>query len=167
MRLRSVAFLSITISLRLLASQGKTGDEHLTGMTRRGDHVMGFSQEKATHHFRLYLDGGAIEVAANNPRDSGTRDQIQTHLSHIAHMFSEGNFNAPMLIHDQVPPGVPVLQRLKTAVAYSFEKTDKGARVAITTNNREALDAVHEFLRFQIANHQTGDSPNVVSRPQR
>ena len=31
---------------------------------KRGDHVMGFSDEKTTHHLRLYRDGGAIEVTA-------------------------------------------------------------------------------------------------------
>jgi len=38
------------------------------------------------------------------------------HLSHIAQMFADGNFQAPMLIHDQAPPGVPTLQRLKAAI---------------------------------------------------
>ena len=31
----------------------------------------------------------------------------------------------------------------------------------IETDNAKALDAVHEFLPFQIAEHQTGDSTEV------
>lgn len=132
------------------------------GMNERGDQVMGFSHLKATHHFRLLKDGGAIEIRPNNVLDTETRDQIRTHLSHITQMFSEGDFNAPMLIHDQTPPGVSVMQRLKAEIKYEFEKMESGgARVRITTSNAEALDAIHSFLRFQIKEHETGDSLEV------
>jgi hypothetical protein len=130
---------------------------HHDEVNRRGDHEMGFSHEKTTHHFRLAKDGGAIEVTANDPNDTESRDQIRQHLTHIAMMFSAGNFNAPMLIHDQTPPGVPVMKRLKNQIKYEFEKVESGGRVKISTMNREAIDAVHEFLRFQITDHQTGD----------
>jgi hypothetical protein len=147
--------------------QATQARDHHADVNSRGDHVMGFSHEKAIHHFRLYADGGSIEVAARNSQDGVTRDQIQMHLSHIARMFADGNFHAPMLIHDQVPPGVPTLQRLKTSLSYEFEKTDTGGRVRITSRNPEALDAIHEFLRFQISDHQTGDSVVVIDRPQK
>jgi len=130
---------------------------HHDDINRRGDHEMVFSHEKTTHHFRLAKDGGAIEVTANDPNDTESRDQIRQHLTHIAMMFSAGNFNAPMLIHDQTPPGVPVMKRLKNQIKYEFEKVESGGRVKISTMNREAIDAVHEFLRFQITDHQTGD----------
>ena len=130
---------------------------HHDDVNRRGDHEMGFSHEKTAHHFRLAKDGGAIEVTANNPSDTKSRDQIRQHLTHIAMMFSAGNFNAPMLIHDQTPPGVQVMKRLKSQIKYEFENMESGGRVRISTSNREAIDAVHEFLRFQINDHQTGD----------
>jgi len=41
---------------------------HHDAVNQHGDQVMGFSHEKTTHHFRLYADGGAIEVTANDPR---------------------------------------------------------------------------------------------------
>ena len=145
-------------------SQTVQGHDQHTEMNSRGDHVMGFSHEKTTHHFRLFADGGSIEVSANDAQDTATRDQIQMHLSHIAQMFAAGNFQAPMLIHDQVPPGVPTLQRLKAAVSYRFEKTDKGGRVRIVTMNPEALNALYEFLRFQISDHQTGDPTSVAPK---
>ena len=139
-------------------------DAHHDAVNHNGDHVMGFSHEKTTHHFRLYADGGAIEVTANSPKDTESRDQIRMHLSHIAGMFSNGDFNAPMLIHGQVPPGVPVLQKLKSDLKYQFQKIERGGRVNIVTRNPEALAAVHEFLRFQIADHQTGDGTAVTAR---
>lgn len=130
-------------------------------MNQRGDHVMGFDHMKTTHHFFLLSDGGAIEVGANSSQDTESRDQIRMHLGHIAKMFAEGNFKAPMLIHDQVPPGTPVMQRLKNDIKYKFEKTEQGGLIRISTDNPEALQAIHEFLRFQITEHKTGDPLNV------
>lgn len=79
-------------------------------------------------------------------------------------MFAEGNFKAPMLIHARTPPGVPAMERLKAEIRYEYEETERGARVNIMTRNAEALAAVHEFLRFQIKDHETGDSAEVRPR---
>jgi hypothetical protein len=131
-------------------------------MNERGDHVMGFDHTKTTHHFRLLADGGSIEVTANSPEDTESRDQIRMHLGHIAKMFAAGNFKAPMLIHEQVPPGVPVMQKLKSDIQYKFEETKQGALIRISTINPEAQQAVFEFLRFQIKEHKTGDPLTVA-----
>lgn len=144
-------------------------DAHHAAVNQRGDQVMGFSHEKTTHHFRLKTDGGVIEVevndAANNANDAASRDQIRTHLQHIAQKFAAGDFTAPMLIHAQNPPGVPAMKRLKAAIKYRFEQTDRGGRVRITTNNAKAIASIHEFLRFQISDHRTGDSSEVEKTP--
>ena len=133
-------------------------------MNKRGDHVMGFDHTKTTHHFLLQERGGSIEVTANSSDDVESREQIRMHLKHIAMMFADGNFNAPMLIHDQTPPGVPVMQELKTEIKYNYEETDRGAAVRILTKNPTALNAIHAFLRFQIKEHKTGDSLKIGKR---
>jgi len=130
-------------------------------MNKRGDHVMGFDHTKTTHHFLLQKSGGSIEITANSSDDVESSEQIRMHLKHIAMMFAEGNFNAPMLIHDQTPPGVPVMQELKGAINYKYEEIDRGAAVRISTKNPTALKAIHDFLRFQIKEHKTGDSLNI------
>ncbi len=130
---------------------------HNDGVNARGDREMGFSHMKTTHHFRLTADGGAIEVTANDPADTASRDQIRAHLRTIAKQFSEGQFETPMAVHDRVPPGVPAMERRKADITYTYEQTDTGATVRIRTKNPDALDAVHDFLRFQITDHQTGD----------
>jgi len=130
-------------------------------MMQRGEKGMGFSQQTTTHHFRLSADGGAIEIGANDPKDTSGRDQIRQHLSHIAKMFSEGNFEIPMFIHDKTPPGVPTMTELRDQIHYDFEAMDSGGRVRIRTNNARALQAVHEFLRFQIEDHHTGDAIDI------
>ncbi|HTO88821.1 MAG TPA: hypothetical protein VMR54_14980 [Thermoanaerobaculia bacterium] len=132
------------------------------GVDSRGDQVMGFAHEKTSHHFRLTPSGGSIEADAKDPDDTESRDQIRAHLRHIAKMFSEGDFEAPMLIHDQVPPGVPVLKQLRSQIRYQFESTPQGGRVVISTKNPQALAAIHDFLRFQIREHRTGDSTEVT-----
>lgn len=137
---------------------GMSGMSGMSQMNARGDKAMGFSQEKTAHHFRLFSDGGAIEVEVRDPQDASSRDEIRQHLSHIARAFASADFDLPMFIHEQVPPGVPVMKRLKAEISYEFEKTENGARVRIKTNNAEALAAVHDFLRFQIKEHQTGDA---------
>ncbi|HEX8772710.1 MAG TPA: hypothetical protein VF735_03825 [Pyrinomonadaceae bacterium] len=136
--------------------------EHsMAGMHERGDHGMGFSQEKTTHHFHLTKTGAVIQVDANDAKDTVSRDQIRQHLGHIAMMFAEGNFDIPMFIHDQVPPGVAEMQRLKSAISYKFEETERGGRVLISTDDAQAAAAVQSFLRFQITEHKTGDPLEV------
>ncbi len=138
---------------------------HHESVMQRGDEVMGFSHEKTEHHFRLYADGGAIEAEAENAQDTASRDEIRLHFGHIVTMFADGNFSAPMLIHAQNPPGTEGMKRLRDAIQYRLETTEKGARIRITTKDPDALRAVHEFLRFQISDHQTGDSPEVTKVP--
>ena len=142
-------------------SNNNTADEQ---MNKRGDHVMGFDHTKTTHHFLLQELGGSIEVTANNADDVESRDQIRMHLKHLAMMFAEGNFDAPILIHDQTPPGVPVMKKLKGEVNYNFEEIDRGAAVRISTKNPTALKAIHDFLRFQIKEHKTGDPLTITTR---
>ena len=141
-------------SLVIVYAQEPKADEQ---MNKRGDHVMGFDHMKTTHHFLLQESGGSIEITANSADDVESTKQIRMHLKHIVMMFAAGNFDAPMLIHDQTPPGVPVLQELKGEINYNFEEIDRGAAVRISTKNPTALKAIHDFLRFQIKEHKTGD----------
>jgi hypothetical protein len=91
-------------------------------MNERGDKAMGFDHMKTTHHFLLARDGGAIQVEANSARDKQSRDQIRQHLRHIAMMFSDGNFDTPMLVHAKTPPGTDVMQKLKAEIATSMKR---------------------------------------------
>jgi hypothetical protein len=125
------------------------------------DHAMGFSHEKTTHHFELRKDGGSIEVRADDAKDTESRDQIRSHFQHIRQMFANGDFNVPMLVHERDVPGTTVMSRLKGELHYELQQTDQGARIVITADTKAAREAVHEFLRFQIADHKTGDCTSV------
>jgi len=156
-----VSLILATAALMIVYAQDPKADEQ---MNKRGDHVMGFDHTRTTHHFLLQESGGSIEVTANSSDDVESSKQIRMHLKHIAMMFAEGNFKAPMLIHDQTPPGVPVMQELKDEIKYNFEEIDRGAAVRISTKNPTALKAIHDFLRFQIKEHKTGDSLELSKR---
>ena len=168
-----VALIGVTVmALTVFMVQAQQGPkkEKMNSMTsmgqeemnKRGDHVMGFDHNKTTHHFRLSPQGGSIEITANSPEDTESRDQIRSHLGHISKMFADGDFDAPVLIHEQTPPGVSVMQKLKSEIEYRFEETERGATIHMSTRNGKALQAIHKFLRFQIKEHKTGDSLEVT-----
>jgi hypothetical protein len=136
--------------------------QHEAGVDSRGDHAMGFSHETAAHHFILLADGGTIAVETRRDHDEATRDQIRMHLAHIASLFSSGEFDIPMFIHDRVPPGVPVMKAKRDAITYTYGETKRGGQVRIKTTDPDALKAVHEFLVFQIQDHRTGDPKTVI-----
>jgi hypothetical protein len=135
--------------------------QHHAEMNKRGDKAMGFDHEKTTHHFHLFKDGGAIEVIANNATDKESLSQIRMHLSHIAMMFSDGNFSTPLLVHNELPTGAKIMADMKTEITYKFEEKELGGQVRISTRNGQALSAIHQFLRYQIKEHQTGDSLEI------
>ncbi|HYP50370.1 MAG TPA: hypothetical protein VEQ34_05460 [Pyrinomonadaceae bacterium] len=139
----------------------KNHDGHHAEVNERGDNAMGFSHRKTTHRFRLLTNGGAIEVRANNADDKESVEQIRKHLRHISQVFPAGNFEAPFLTHGKTPPGVPVMQRLTKEINYEYEEAESGARVRLSTKNAEALAAIHDFMKFQIEDHQTGNSMEI------
>jgi hypothetical protein len=143
----------------------KQAAQHQADVEKHGDEAMGFPHDKTTHHFRLYSDGGAIEVSVNDNQDSQNLQAIRSHLTHIVTMFSNGEFSIPMFIHDRVPPGVSMMKEKRADISYSFEELPAGGKVRIKTANPDALKAIHEFLRFQIADHHTGDTTDVGSQP--
>ena len=132
-------------------------DHQNAGMVARGNKAMGFDQEKTTHHFLMKDDGGIIQVEASVLKDFESRDTIRTHLSHIVNLFSQGNYEIPMFIHDRLPAGVPVMKELKDEITYKYETMERGGRVILSSQNPAAINAIHDFLQFQIEDHKTGD----------
>jgi hypothetical protein len=132
-----------------------------TAMNARGAHVMGFDQSKTTHHFTLTKTGGVIQVQANDPSDTTSRDHIRMHLEHISKAFAQSDFTDPHEVHAETPPGVPTMKAQKDKITYQFESIAKGAKVIITTEDPKALEAVHDYLRYQIREHKTADPLDI------
>lgn len=145
------------------ATKPSPGHDAHSAMNARGESArgMGFSQDSTVHHFLLKPDGGVIQVEVKNSSDTANRDIIRVHLAHVAREFSQGNFALPMFIHDSIPPGTAAMKRLRKKIVYAYEETSCGARVVIKTADPAARDAVHDFLRYQIREHQTGDPETI------
>ena len=123
-------------------------------MNARGAAAMGFDQEQTVHHFRLYSDGGAIEVAVKDGADAKNLAALRGHLPHIAQMLADGDMSMPHFIHAQDVPGSAEMKAMKSAIVYRYEEMPGGGRVRITTTDPKALHALHTFLRFQITDHR-------------
>ena len=166
------AILSLSLATTAQAQHpamppGMTHDEHLkqlqdeSDLNKRGAAAMGFDQDATTHHFTLTSDGGRIEVTVNDPSDTRNVTRIRTHLNDIATAFESGDFGAPFATHNDVPAGVPALQKLREAIRYHYENTPNGGRVVIASADPRARAAIHDFLRYQIREHGTGDPLTV------
>jgi hypothetical protein len=163
--MRRVPVLCVLMSLVSLPVSLAARQDHHGAADQRGAMVMGFDQARTTHHFLLFHDGGAIDVGVNDSADTKNRDAIRSHLPHIAMMFGEGDFDAPMLVHDSNNvPGTKTMTERKGAIRYQYVETANGGRVNITTSDPDALAAVHAFLTFQIVEHKTGDPTTVRTR---
>ena len=169
-----VSLLAITVAALGLAAAaqhdmpaGMTHEEHMAQMKKqeemkqRGNLAMGFDQDKTTHHFFLRADGGVIQVESNDDQDTTSRDQIRTHLKRISEQFAKGDFSAPFATHQEVIPGVATMQRSKSKIKYQYDETQKGAAVRIATTDPKTLGAIHQFLKYQIREHATGDPLQV------
>ena len=146
--------LSIIIAFTIVVSSGVAAAQAKkeADLKEHGRMAMGFEQDKATHHFTLTANGGIAAVTANDPSDIATRDHIRMHLEEIAAAFSKGDFEKPLMTHGEMPPGVAEMRRHKKDIKYTFEARANGGAVRIATSNEPALEAVHEFLRYQSAN---------------
>lgn len=173
--------MAFIVALGLLATStfaqhdmppGMTHEQHLAlmkkqaEMKQRGNAAMGFDQDKTTHHFFLRPSGGVIQVEANSTEDTTSRDQIRAHMKKISEEFAKGDFSAPVATHAEMPPGAQTMKNLKTKIAYSYEERPRGAAVHINSSDESAISAVHDFLRYQIKEHATGDSLDVARNPE-
>jgi hypothetical protein len=140
---------------------GQQPDSHHHGVLERGEQRMGFDQQTTLHNFVLMSDGGLVRVQAKSPRDHAAIQQIRGHLREIRNEFAKGNFEAPEFIHAKTPPGVSVMQQQKASIRYSYRIIAGGAELRISSKHANVVAAIHEFLKFQITDHNTGDSLQV------
>lgn len=151
--------------------EGMTHEEHLAQMKKeaemkaRGAAAMGFDQDATTHHFRLYEDGGAIEVTVNDAANQSMLSAVRGHLKEITADFSRGDFAKPLATHAEMPPGADVMTARRATLSFAFEELPLGGRVRILSRDETTLAAVHDFLRYQIREHATGDATGISPKP--
>ena len=142
---------------------GMSHEEHLRQLAKdeqlkqRGGAVMGFDQDKTVHHFLLRTTGGAIEVSAKDPADRESIEQIRSHFRDLAASFGQGLFDKPVATHGEMPPGAEQMALNKQRITYRYEERAIGAALFVETADPATLKAIHDFLRYQIVEHKTGD----------
>lgn len=151
-----------TTEQKTTASTPSTAHHH--HLVANADEEMGFSQEKTTHHFVLLPSGGRIQVTANDTADEENIAKVRGHLKLIAEAFAEGDFTVPEAVHGREPSGVSTMKRLSEKIEFSYDNLPAGGTIVIDSDDPEAIEAIHEFLRFQIKDHGT-DDPLEVSEP--
>lgn len=97
----------------------------------------------ASRHFALNTQGGVIGIEASNLDDPVAADEIREQLAQLART------------------GVTELQRFRADIDYVYMPTAGGGELRIESRNDEALNAIHEYLRLQIRELQTGDSEDI------
>jgi hypothetical protein len=146
---------------------GLSHEEHLRQMqkdeelARRGALAMGFDQDAAIHHFLLQPSGGTILVRSKDPGDARTIAEVREHFREIAAAFQAGAFDKPLATHGEMPPGAETMATRKDRIRYRYDERADGAGLVIETSDAAALAAIHEFLRYQIVEHKTGDPLTV------
>jgi hypothetical protein len=134
-------------------------DQRFAEMNARGEaHAgMNFSQTATTHQFIGDDQGGYIQVTVKDVKDAKLMQTVREHLQHIAASFTAKDFSIPNFVHGEYPAGTDDMIRLADRITYKYEETPNGGRVAIRTRDKDALQAVHSFLGYQVTEHRTAD----------
>jgi hypothetical protein len=134
------------------AHAAHVADSSFAALQARGKVAMGVDQYTSTHHFDPSPDGGRIELQRDVDDTAGVA-QIRAHLQAIAKAFAAGDFTTPAFVHMQDVPGTSVMAAKRAAITYTYRALPRGGEVRITTKDRDAISAIHEFLAFQRKDH--------------
>ena len=126
-----------------------------------------YDRHRVVHHFYLYTDGGLMTLAVSDPSDAETRKAVRACVQRVSQLMVMGDLAK---LREQFGENVPGLDRIveararKATITVRSSTPDEGSQIILTTADPIALQALHDFLRFQIADLNTGDSPEVRDR---
>ena len=127
-------------------------DSAFAALQARGQHAMGVDQQTSTHRFDSLHDGGRVELQRDVPDSAGVA-QIRAHMREIAAAFTAGDFSTPAFVHAQRVPGTDVMAAKRGVITYEVRDLPLGAELLMRTSDRDAINAIHEFMAFQRADH--------------
>jgi hypothetical protein len=130
-------------------------DTGFAELQQRGHVAMGVDQYTSKHRFDALPDGGRIELQREVDDPAGVAT-IRQHLQEIALSFAEGDFRIPGFVHGQEVPGSAVMAQKKERIRYTYAELPRGGEVRITSDDAEAVEAIHQFLAFQRHDHRAG-----------
>jgi hypothetical protein len=135
-----------------VSAQG--ADSAFKAMDTRHGEAVGVDPMALAHHFESTSEGGDI-ILERGVHDEMGITQIRAHLLLIARSFARGDFAIPGFVHEKPVPGTSVMTQLANRIEYSVEDLPHGGAVHIRTTDPQALQAIHSFIAFQIAEHRT------------
>lgn len=130
-------------------------DSAFAALQARGREAMGVDQYTSTHRFDALPDGGRIELQRDTDDPEGIAT-IRAHLRTIAEAFARGDFGTPAVVHAQPVPGTEVMAARRAAIRYAYRDLPRGGEVRITTEDAEAIAAIHAFMAYQRSDHRAG-----------
>jgi hypothetical protein len=151
-RILSLALVTLAGAPAAAVAQAALHDSAFTALQNRGARVMGVDQYTSSHRFEALRDGGRIELQRDVDDSAGVRT-IRGHLQAITRQFAAGNFSASTTVHARSVPGTAEMRARRAVIRYEFRPLPRGGEVRITTRDRNAVRAIHEFLAFQRQDH--------------
>lgn len=134
-----------------------TSDSAFTALQARGGsaEAMGVDQYTSTHVFEDRVDGGRIELQRDVDDPEGVA-AIRRHLREVAGAFAAGDFSIPGFVHDTADvPGTRVMRERRERIRYEVRELPRGGEILVSTDDPDAVGAIHEFLAFQRRDHRT------------
>jgi hypothetical protein len=158
-------FVSIAIGLAIPSVVAAQHDRHAAGqgqkdsafhaLQQRGKNVMGVDQYTSAHVFEALPAGGRIALQRELDDTAGVRI-IRAHMMEVAQRFTAGDFSLSEAVHDTKDlPGVVQMRAARSAIRYTYRDLPRGGEVRLTTSEKDAIEAIHEFLRFQRRDHRS------------
>jgi hypothetical protein len=154
----AVGALAAAMMFAIPARAQQSADTAYRAMQARGEKTMGVDQTTSSHGFQSLPDGGRI-VLVRDINDSAGVAHIRAHFRDMQHAFGAGDFSMPMFIHMKTVPGVSVMAERHNLITYTESDLPNGGALRIVTADSAALNAIHQFLSFQRAEHHAGSTP--------
>jgi len=151
--------LLLLILVTLAAAQAATSSE--SEMNARFSKVLGTDVDKVVQHYYLVKMGGVIELTAKDPNDTATITALRKYLEAQKALYEKGKNDSDAEVHGKIPDGLATMKKMRNDITFYSTETDSGAVLRMFSVNDQARQAVHDFMKFQISEHKTGDSPTV------
>jgi hypothetical protein len=104
----------------------------------------------AGHQFHILPNGGIAELQG---ADAASIAHVREHLQELTRAFSAAEPPAELVEHVRCMPGGAVMLAKRSVMTLAFRELPRGGELRITTQDADALKAVHEFLTFQREHH--------------
>ena len=152
--IKRIAFAALVVAACTSQKPAATGDSTFAAMQTRGQMAMGVDQYKNKHKFTATPDGGTIELQSEKG-DTLDVSQIRAHLKLIQHSFAAGDFSTPTFVHSHEMPGSTSMSSKRGVIQYAYADLPRGGVVRITSSDKDAIKAIHDFLAAQSMEHHT------------